>query len=177
MAKSFAHANESFPRLLCKNKNCRDEQQGVHDDIGNADAVHAEVQRHGQGGHEEGVRDDAKDELHAGQYVDETVFAEGNERHGNEAEQDPEDIGDRLDADIRGGFPDDVGRRRHSRKQRLREDQDQYRQHRVNAERDQKPGLYAVGELLFIGNDLSDEEEQRQDDRLVYDLIDQIDPA
>lgn len=170
-------AAENAAALFCKDQDRSDEQQGVDDDIGNADAVHAEVQRNGQGGNEEGIGNNAKNEFHAGQYVDEAVFAEGDERHGNETEQDPEDIGDRFDADIGCGFLDDIGRRRHSRKQRFREYQDHRRQHGVNAQRDQKPGFNAVGEFLFIGNDFPDEEEQRQYDRLVHDLVDQIDPA
>ena len=170
-------AAENAAALFCKNDNGGDKQQSVHDDVGNADAVHAEVQRNGQGGNEEGIRNNAKNEFHAGQYVDETVFAEGDERNGNEAEQDPEDIGDRFNADIGCGFLDDVRRRRHSRKQWLCEYQDHRRQRRIDAERDQKSGLYAVGEFLFVGNDFSNKEEQGQDDRLVHDLIDQIDPA
>ena len=93
-------AAENAAALLAKDQDCGDEQQGVHDDVGNADAVHAEIQRNGQGRDEKGIRYDAKDEFHAGQDVDETGFAEGDERHGSEAEQDSENIGDRLDTDI-----------------------------------------------------------------------------
>ena len=65
----------------------------------------------------------------------------------------------------------------HQRQQRLRKDQDHNRQKEIGPEGDQHSRPHPVGEGCPVPLDLADEVEQRQDDGLADDLVQQVDPG
>ncbi len=152
------------------------QQEGVHDDVGVADAVDAEIGRHGQGGDEEGVRQEAQHQSGSREGVEVLTLVDRHQRHEGELGEDGKDVGDALNAYVGGRGVEDARVGGHECEQRLREEKHHGGQYRVHAKGDQHTRADAVGELTLVVLDLANEIEQGQDDGLAEDLVEQVYP-
>ena len=167
---------EDLDPLLGEKDQGHGQQEGVDQDVGVADAVDTEVGGYGQGGDEEGVREQAQHQPRDGEGIEVAALVHRHQSHKGELGKDGKDVSDALDAYVGRGGIDNGGIGGHQGEQRLREDEHHGGQHRIHAEGDEHTRPHTVGELLFFILDLADKIEQGEDDGLAEDLVEQIHP-
>ena len=166
------------PDPLFVQKNERNgKKQDVNDYIGVADAVDAEVGRYGQRRYKEGVENDRQNQPGTGKNIDVPASVYGDKRNKRELREYREDVGDALYAYICCGRFDNTFVGGHQPEQLLGEDENHRRQNGIHSEGHKHSRAHAVGERLFVLFYFPDEEEQRENDRLADDFVQQVYPG